>query len=405
MEDKWSRWREQIPIHFQALLSFDGDIITCELTSNSACATTTNATSNSIVVALNAPIVSTIDIAISTTDTLCYGSLLTFTSSVTNQGTAPSYVWQINGVNTSNTGSIFNTSSLLNNDVVTCQLTSNLTCATPVTSAGITVNVKHKLNPQVVVSSSANPICPGSTVTFNATVTDGGVSPSFQWKVNGVNAGTNSPVFSSSAIVNGDEVSCVLTISESTCIVSSSATSNSITMMVTPPLAPSISITPSPGASVCIGTNVVFSSAPSSIGASPSYQWLLNGLPVGGDSMTYASNSFVTGDIVNCVVTTSSACESNVAATSSNITMTVNDPVTPSVSISTASTTVCSGYNTTFTATPTNGGSPTYQWKVNGSNVGTNSSSFSTTTLVEGDVVSCEMTTFVNLCYSNIRYK
>lgn len=54
----------------------------------------------------------------------------------------------------------------------------------------------------------------------------------------------------------------------------------------------------------------------------------------------------------------------------------------PSVTISTATNTICAGTNTTFTAAPVNTGqSPGYQWQVNGVNVGTNSTTYSTTSL------------------------
>src|SRR6185295_9471899 len=53
----------------------------------------------------------------------------------------------------------------------------------------------------------------------------------------------------------------------------------------------------------------------------------------------------------------------------------------------------CAGLTATFTATPFNGGTtPAYQWKVNGSNVGTNSPTYTTTTLTNGQIVTCVMT-------------
>ncbi len=54
---------------------------------------------------------------------------------------------------------------------------------------------------------------------------------------------------------------------------------------------------------------------------------------------------------------------------------------------------VCLGDSITFYATPFNGGSsPSYQWQVNGVNVGTNSASFSTDTISNGAIITCIMT-------------
>ena len=91
-------------------------------------------------------------------------------------------------------------------------------------------------------------------------------------------------------------------------------------------------------------------------------------------------------------MTSSLPCVTQPTATSNAITMTVNPIVTPAVSISTSATTICSGTNVIFTATPTNGGTPSYQWKLNGNNVGTNSATYQNATLVNNDVVTLVMT-------------
>ena len=54
---------------------------------------------------------------------------------------------------------------------------------------------------------------------------------------------------------------------------------------------------------------------------------------------------------------------------------------------------ICHGESSTFFAVPLNGGShPAYQWKVNGTNAGTNTNSFTSSTLNNGDVITCVMT-------------
>ena len=90
------------------------------------------------------------------------------------------------------------------------------------------------------------------------------------------------------------------------------------------------------------------------------------------------------GNITNA---STSATTKNVAASG-----TVTTSVTPSVSVSGTSS-ICSGTSVTFTATPTNGGpGPSYQWNKNGTNVGTNSTTYTNAALVNGDVVSVAMT-------------
>jgi uncharacterized protein (TIGR02145 family) len=84
----------------------------------------------------------------------------------------------------------------------------------------------------VTITSSANPVCSGSSVTFTATPAFGGTAPVYQWKVNGNNAGTNAPVFPFMPL-NGDAVKCIMT-SNDHCISGNPATSNTVTMSVNP---------------------------------------------------------------------------------------------------------------------------------------------------------------------------
>lgn len=156
-------------------------------------------------------------------------------------------------------------------------------------------------------------------------------------------------------------------------------------------LTPSVSVSAS-ATTFCQGTSVTFTATPTN-GGTPSYQWKVNGGNVGANSSTYTTSSLNNNDQVTVVMTSSLSCVTAPTATSSAVNVSVTAPVTPSVSASASATTICDGDGVTFTATPTNGGTPAYQWRVNSINVGTNSSTYTTTNLTQGDVVTVEMTT------------
>jgi hypothetical protein len=161
-------------------------------------------------------------------------------------------------------------------------------------------------------------------------------------------------------------------------------------MTVNPILPVSISASPSAN-NVCAGTSVSFTASPTNGGTTPAYQWKVNGSDAGinSGSHTYIPSN---NDVVTCILTSNAACVSGNPATSSPITMTVNPILPVSVSIAASANPVVSGTTVTFTANPINGGSlPTYQWKVNGSNVGLSASTYSYIPL-NADQVSCVLT-------------
>ena len=366
----------------------NNDQVYCILTSNANCPSGNPFTSNVIGMSVSSSL--PVSIAISpSANSVCAGTTVTFTATPTNGGTSPSYQWKKNG---NNIGTNSNTFSYVpaNNDVITCVLTSNASCATgsPATSNSVTMIVNPLLPVSVAILPSANPVCSGTSVTFTATPTNGGTSPSYQWKKNGINVGTNTPVYSYTPS-DGDVITCVLT-SNVTCPGGNPATSNAVTMVLMLGLSDVITIEPSANP-VCTGNSVTFTATQTNGGTSPFYQWKKNGINTGTNSPTF-SYTPANGDVITCIMTPSSLCALPNPATSNSVTMSVNSALPTSLSISGLANPVCAGASVTFTATPTNGGtSPSYQWKKNGSNVGTNSSTYSYAP-ANNDVITCILT-------------
>ena len=92
------------------------------------------------------------------------------------------------------------------------------------------ITIDPLLPVSVTIKPAANPVTAGSAVTFTATPVNEGPAPTYQWRVNGFNAGTNLGTFTY-VPVNHDEVTCVLT-SNLPCISGNPATSNVVVMNV-----------------------------------------------------------------------------------------------------------------------------------------------------------------------------
>jgi hypothetical protein len=155
--------------------------------------------------------------------------------------------------------------------------------------------------------------------------------------------------------------------------------------------APTATITAAGSTNICSSQTVTLNS---NTGAGYSYQWRLNGSAISGaNTSSYIASLAGTYTVQ---VTNASGC---LSATSTGNSVIVNPILTASVSISASGTTICTGTPVTFTATPTNGGAaPVYQWQLNGSNVGTNSTSYTNATLANGAVVTCVLTSNATPC-------
>ncbi|NCA76707.1 MAG: hypothetical protein EOM90_10250, partial [Alphaproteobacteria bacterium] len=252
---------------------------------------------------------------------------------------------------------------------------------TPVAGSctGTTVTFPVTVNPGeavgVAISASANPVCTGTPVTFTAVALNGGSNPVFQWMVNGVNVGSNSPTFSYIP-ADGDQIIVHCQSSLVNCVSGNPAASNVVTMTVTPLLPVSVAVSASAN-NVCSGTTVTFTAIPINGGLAPSFQWMVNGVPEGSNSPTF-SYIPANGDqiIVNCQSSIVNCITGN-SATSNIVMMTVTPLLPVSVGISASANPVCAGTPVTFTTVAVNGGSnPVFQWMVNGINAGSNSPTF-----------------------------
>lgn len=365
-----------------------GDIITCELVSSIPCPLVDTAVSNSITMHVNALLTPLVAITASDTD-ICSGSAVTFTATIENGGTNPVYQWRVNGLLVGTNAASFTSSALNDNDTVRCTLISNAGCLAvdTVNSVGIIMNVNPNLVPAIVIVPSNDTICDGDNVTFTATVTNGGTSPVYQWKLNGQNAGGNASTYTV-ALDSADRVSCELYSSE-TCITATMVSSDTLEVLVLPVVTPAVTVTSSHGNVFCEGSNVTFTAAVTHGGTVPSFRWKKNNVNVGGNSDTYTDNALADGDTIVCEITSNERCITATTVVSDELIVRTTPMATPAVTISAnPGVRITEGTQVQFTATGVHGGTaPVYGWFKNNQSVGTNAAQYSTTDLKDGDVI------------------
>lgn len=249
-------------------------------------------------------------------NSICIGSTTTVTSNGTSGGTWSSSDPSVVTVNSS-TGVV--TGVAAGSATITYTLASG--CGSPKTSSA-SISVSPTLTSSVSVVASETTICEGTSVTFKATPINGGSTPIYQWKVNGNPIGNNSAVFTSTVLKDGDKVSVVLTSNTSPCAMGSPATSETITIRVSPKIISSVSAVASTQ-TVCAGSKVTFTAAVTNGGAAPSYQWFINNVMVSGaTAATFETDVLKNGDRIKVELTPSAQpCGSVTKVSSEDILM------------------------------------------------------------------------------------
>lgn len=348
-------------------LPVDGDVVYATLTDAATCATGSPATSNSLAIVVHDNVV--VDVSITVDNPApCEGTAVEFTATPAFPGTAPLYEWYVNGaLQTVPNLPTFTYNSPVDGDLVWVVLTSSEACTSVngVQSASIVMTVLPQVTPGVTLAADQTSICTGSAVTFTATPSDPGTNPQYIFNVNGTPQAPQSDDFFIANPGNGDTYSVTL-ISSAACLTSPSVNSNQISITVSSSLPVSVTL-PAIGF-VCSGTPAVLEAFPVNQGASPVYEWYLNGAFLSSSILpTLSIPAPIDGDQVFVRLINSESCATGSPFDSPIVTITVVNSEPAGVSIGANLPQVCSGSEVIFTATPVNGGAlPVYAWFVDG---------------------------------------
>ena len=306
------------------------DTITVSMTSAISCAVPQTVTSAPIIMTVWDTITPSVIIAASATS-ICPGQQVTFTVIPTNAGSNPIYDWFRNGSVVAS-GITYQTSTLANGDSVYVMLHNTTDCITisPVKSNVVYMTTSQMVTPSLTMAASSTTICTGQMVTFTASPTNGGTTPIYQWKRNGVNIpGATNSTYQSSSLVNGDVIRVAMTSSLNCANPQTVLSYDSVIMIAgSTPVTPMVTISADYNP-MCAGGSVTFTATPTNGGSVPGYQWKVNGVNVGSNESSYASANLQNGDVINVVMTSSLSCTTTPVDTSNSITMIITpEPVT-----------------------------------------------------------------------------
>ncbi len=252
-----------------------------------------------------------------------------------------------------------------------------------------TVIIRPLVTPSVAVGTTPyDSLCPGQPVLITPIAMNEGPTPTYLWKVNGVNVSTTSSY--SFVPANGDVVSLVMT-GSAECASAPTATASKV-LTVLPNEVPVAGVLVTPNDTVCQFNPTTFTANPMYGGTAPTYRWLINGSVVGtGDTYTYVP---VNADEVYCEMVSNYRCRLSDTVMSGVVNMSVDSIIIPHVSVyPDPGFVVEEGKPVTLLTSVTGAGpSPKYQWKRNGYDIPGATSDKYTAVFNDYDSISCVVT-------------
>jgi gliding motility-associated-like protein len=210
-----------------------------------------------------------------------------------------------------------------------------------------------------------------------------------QWYLNDAPVGVSDFTHRFSSLNVGDAVYCKMTYGDGSA--SNTLKTETIIMGLKENELPAVFIE-SMDTLICGRTPASFIAYNRSEALSPRYEWIINGIETAEHTPKFSTDKLKDGDMVKCrmSVLTCSAGSDTLTTESNVITIRTLSRFDPAITITTATETICAANRTTFTASAVDiDANAVYTWRVNGNAVGTNSNSYVTDALKNGDEVSC----------------
>ncbi|MEO6669979.1 MAG: gliding motility-associated C-terminal domain-containing protein [Ferruginibacter sp.] len=284
----------------------DGDIVTCtaQLTNTAGnCFSSTEVVSNSLSIHTILSITPTVTIDANPGTTVCPATSITFTATAFAPGVSSIiYDFKINGTSVQNSNANnYTTSTLTEGDIITCNIslggTNPCFTATGALSNALTIHITSSTSPTVTIAASpGTTVCPATSVTFTATANAAGAGIiNYDFNVNGTSEQNSSSNTYSSTFLNGDVITCVISITGGDCLISTTAISNTVTINIDPN-AGNVNVHAGPDVNISAGETVQLNAG----GDTGTYLWS----PSTGLSATNILNPIASPDLTTTYILT-----------------------------------------------------------------------------------------------------
>lgn len=276
--------------------------------------------------------------------------------------------------------------------------TTHNSCPAITSAVNVVIN---NVAPPTPTDSVTNPACVGSPIYLFADPDTTATGITYSWSgPAGFSSTMQNPVIPVGSLAN----SGVYTLTDT--LAGCASNSTTVTIVVNPVTPVSISITASPGDTVCAGTAVTFTATTVNGGISPQFQWM-SGIAspiIGAISNTFTSSTLLDGSAMFCTMRADIQCPSPIIASSNTIIMNVisNPPIVHIYA--SAGPYVTPGSPVTFTSAVYNGGTGAqYQWRKNGVNIpGATSSSYVFPSVTKRDTITLRVTSTMMCASPNV---
>jgi PKD repeat protein len=161
----------------------NGDIVSCEVTSSIECTVQNPVMAEEVVMAVNDILPVGVSIE-ANSEIICEGDEVIFTATPENGGDAPVYQWYVNGNPVGENSAEFAVSTLAQDDVVSCELTSNADCISGNPAMSNAMNIDLHAYPEALdIPDGPNDIDVYETASSSYTTSEEPGAIAYTWDV------------------------------------------------------------------------------------------------------------------------------------------------------------------------------------------------------------------------------